>query len=121
MAVAAVTAGAFEVNHAHVSVRYREHGRELLAQIMRRLAGGPAGELAFLDFRYAAGRSHGAVRVDGEIIGRAQSSGGLLKRRLGAADVAGDIVLVHLGGADILPQFALLRQTLPAGPIRLKF
>src|SRR5208282_6905347 len=87
---------------------------------MRPLAGGPAGEFAVLDFRNGAGRPYGAVRVDGKIIGRAQPFGGLSERRLGVADVAGDIVLVDLGATDMLPQFALLRQAFPVGPARLK-
>src|ERR1017187_2286729 len=85
------------------------------------LAGGPAGEFAFLDFRNGARRPNRAVRVDGEIVGRAQPFGGLFERRFGVADVAGDIVLVDLGGADMLPQFALLRQAFPVGPVPLKF
>jgi len=59
--------------------------------------------------------------VDGEVVGRAEPFSGLLERLLGAADVAGDIVLVDLGGADMLPQSTLLRQTFPVGPVRLQF
>src|SRR5208337_1148842 len=37
------------------------------------------------------------------------------------ADVAGDIILIDLDGADLPPQFALLRQAFPVGPVLLQF
>src|SRR6266849_3793964 len=93
MAVATVAARAFDVHRAHVTLRYREHGRELFAQVMRGLAGRPTGELAVLDFHHGARWPDRAVRVNRKVIGGAEPFGGLLQRLHSVPHVAGDVVL----------------------------
>ena len=121
VAVAAVAAGAFEIDAAHVLDRHREHLRELLAQIVGRLRGRPRRELAVAEFRDRAGRAGRSVGVDGEVVGGGDFLHALLAHRLGGvADIAGGLVAEHLARAHVLEQLGLLRQPFPFRPARLE-
>ena len=66
--VAAVAAGAFDVDAAYAVRVDAKHRCELFAQVVRRLRGRPGGQLPILELRHRAGRPDRAVGVDGEIV-----------------------------------------------------
>ena len=110
VAVAAIAAGAFNIDRAHLVFRQRHHGCKLLAQIVGRLTCRPAGQHSVAEFGYGAGRPDRAVRMDGEVVGRGQTIRRLRQRLFRVADVAGDVVLDDAGGAHMLPEPGLIRQ-----------
>ncbi len=119
VAVAAIAAGALDVEAAHLVRRDRRHGGEVPAQGVGHLRGGPAGERPVLDLRDGAGRPDGAVGVDGEVVGGLEGFGIVLgaRQRVGrVADVAGDLVLEHLRRAHVVPELGGLWQRLRFRP-----
>ena len=120
MAVAAVAARALDVDAAHVLRLHRQHADELLAQQVRLLRGGPDGQPAVLHLGDGARRTHRAVGVDGEVVGRLvdlRARGAERRRRV--ADLLHRLGLDDLGAAHRLPQLRLLGQSGPVGPFRL--
>jgi hypothetical protein len=109
VAVAAVAAGALDVDHAHVTLRHRQHGGELPAKIVRRLACRPAREGAVLDLGDRARRPDRAMRVHREVVRRRQPPRRARERLLDVADVAGDVILDDGRVANVLPESALVR------------
>ena len=119
--VAAIAAGPFDVDAANAVGGDAEHGRELLAQIVRRLRGRPRGQLAILEFGDRTGRPDRAVRVDGEVVGGFERLGARLAHGLGSVtDVARHLVLGDLAGAHFVPKLRRLRQGLRFRPRRLE-
>ncbi len=117
MPVAAIAAGAFDIDAAHAVGGHAEHGGELLAQIVGRLRGRPGRQLAVLELGHRAGRPDRTVGVDGEVVGGLQRLGTRLAHRVsGIADVARHLVLGDLARAHFIPQLGGVRQRLRFRP-----
>src|SRR6516225_8021037 len=80
VAVAAVAAGAFDIDAAHAVGAHAEHGSELLAQTVGCLRGRPGRQLAVLELGHRAGRPNRTVRVDGKVVRGLQRLGGVRQR-----------------------------------------
>ena len=120
VAVAAIAARALDVDAAHVLRLHLRHDAELLGEVVRRLAGGPAGQLAVVPFGDGAGRADRAVGMNGEVVGGFQRLCRARHRRLGVAFGLRDVFVEHLGVAHVVPKFGLLGQAGPRGPLHLE-